>query len=63
MVSSSNLRIRLPGAASSTEHWLACAVKAPDYECSEAGGVDHFHATEVDYDSTGLGRKLGKFAG
>ncbi|PYX19192.1 MAG: hypothetical protein DMG87_12845, partial [Acidobacteria bacterium] len=24
--------------------------------------VDHFHATEVDHDSSGLGRKLGKFA-
>jgi len=33
------------------------------YECSEASGVDQFHATEVDYDSTGSGRKLGKFAG
>jgi len=33
------------------------------YECSEASGVDQFHATEVDRDSTGLGRKLGKFAG
>src|SRR5437762_1223874 len=33
------------------------------YECSEAGGVDHFHATEVDYDSTGLGHKLGNFGG
>ena len=32
------------------------------YECSEASGVDHFHATEVDHDSSGLGRKLGKFA-
>ena len=32
-------------------------------ECSEASGVDHFHAAEVDHDSTGLGRKLGKFAG
>ena len=30
MVSSSNWRMRLPGAASSTEHWLACAVKTPD---------------------------------
>src|SRR5438128_11941604 len=33
------------------------------YECSEASGVDQFHATEVDHHSTGLGRKLGKFAG
>ena len=33
------------------------------YECSEASGVDQFHATEVDHDSTGLGGKLGKFAG
>ena len=33
------------------------------YECSEASGVDQFHATEVDHDSTGLGRKLGKFTG
>ena len=33
------------------------------YECSEASGVDHFHAAEVDHDSTGLGRKLGNFAG
>src|SRR6266699_6482632 len=33
------------------------------YECSEASGVDHFHAAEVDPDSTGLGRKLGNFAG
>ena len=33
------------------------------YECSEASGVDQFHATEVDHDSTGLGRELGKFAG
>ena len=32
------------------------------YECSEASGVDQFHATEVDHDSTGLGRELGKFA-
>src|ERR1700730_8996594 len=32
------------------------------YECSEASGVDHFHATEVDHDSTGLGRKPGNFA-
>jgi hypothetical protein len=32
------------------------------YECSEASRVDHFHAAEVDHDSTGLGRKLGKFA-
>ncbi len=32
-------------------------------ERSEASGVDQFHATEVDRDSTGLGRKLGKFAG
>jgi len=31
------------------------------YECSEASGVDHFHAAEVDHDSTGLGRKLGNF--
>ena len=37
--------------------------QANRYECSEASGVDHFHATEVDYDSTGLGRKLGNFAG
>src|SRR5712692_1745322 len=33
------------------------------YECSEASGVDHFHAAEVDHDSTGFGRKLGNFAG
>jgi hypothetical protein len=33
------------------------------YECSEASGVDHFYAAEVDHDSTGLGRKLGNFAG
>ncbi len=33
------------------------------YECSEASGVDQFHTTEVDHDSTVLGRKLGKFAG
>src|SRR5438309_8146169 len=33
------------------------------YERSEAGGVEHFHTTEVDHDSTGLGRKLGNFAG
>src|ERR1700737_4448119 len=33
------------------------------YECSETSGVDHFYAAEVDHDSTGLGRKLGNFAG
>ncbi len=33
------------------------------YECSEASGIDHFHAAEVDHDSTGLGHKLGNFAG
>jgi hypothetical protein len=33
------------------------------YECSEASGVDHFHAAEVDHDSTGLGRKPGNFVG
>jgi len=32
-------------------------------ERSEASGVDHFHVTEVDYDPSGLRRKLGKFAG
>ena len=26
------------------------------YECSEASGVDHFYAAEVDHDSTGLTR-------
>src|SRR6266446_9867836 len=33
------------------------------YECSEASGVHHFHSAQVDHDSTGLGRKLGNFAG
>src|SRR5437016_8245044 len=33
------------------------------YERPEAGGVDHFHAAEVDHHSTGLGRKLGNFGG
>src|SRR6266566_6605638 len=33
------------------------------YERPEAGVVDHFHATEVDHHSTGLGRKLGNFGG
>src|SRR5438552_153382 len=33
------------------------------YECSEASGIDHLHATEVDHHSTGLGRKLGTLAG
>ena len=32
------------------------------YECSEASGIDHFHAAEVDHDLTGLPRKLGNFA-
>jgi hypothetical protein len=31
-------------------------------EFSKASGVDHFHAAEVDHDSTGLGSKLGNFA-
>src|ERR1700737_1887360 len=43
---------------------LACLRRQGNrYECSEASGVDHFHAAEVDHDSTGLGRKLGNFAG
>src|ERR1019366_4254583 len=33
------------------------------YERSESSGVDHFHAAEVDHDSTSLGHKLGNFAG
>src|SRR3984893_16226151 len=33
------------------------------YEGSKTSGVDHFHAAEVDHDSTGVGRKLGHFAG
>jgi hypothetical protein len=33
------------------------------YEGSEASGVDYFHAAEIDHDSTGLGPKLGNFAG
>src|SRR6202035_4888468 len=32
-------------------------------EFAKASGVDHFHATEVDHDSTALGNKLGNFAG
>jgi hypothetical protein len=45
-----------------TEHWLAFAVKATDMSAPRASGVDHFHATEVDHDTTGSGRKLGNFA-
>jgi len=50
--------------SSQLDRALACLRRQGNrYECSEASGVDHFHATEVDHDSTGLGRMLGNFAG